>query len=98
MIVAYLGICLGVILAVVYPVLRGVITKAFPGPTASPGFVPPWLKKYLALGALSLIAGLLVLAIWAQANPGVVPSFLTAVLLGFAWESTVEKVIRTPPL
>lgn len=94
---AYLGICLGVILAVVYPVLRGFVTKAFPPATAAPG-LPPWLKKYLALGAFSLLVGLVVLAAWEQVNPGIVPSFLTAVLLGFAWESTIEKLVRTPPI
>ena len=36
---AYLGICLGVVIAVLYPLMRGYITKAFPRPSelAAPG-------------------------------------------------------------
>jgi hypothetical protein len=45
MLSAYLGICLGVVIAVLYPVLRGYITKAFPPTTAAPG-IPEPIKKY----------------------------------------------------
>jgi MFS family permease len=91
---AYLGICLGVILAVLYPVLRGYITRAFP-PTAAPG-IPEPVKKYALLGVFSLVVGIIVLAVWSQANPNTTPTFLASVLLGFGWEATFEKLVTTP--
>jgi hypothetical protein len=96
MLSAYLGICLGVVIAVLYPILRGYITKKFPPTTAAPG-IPEPIKKYGALGLFSLIVGLIVLAVWRETNPDTPPpEFLTAVLLGFAWQSTVEKLIAAP--
>lgn len=61
MFLSFLGISLGVLVAVVWPVLRGYVTKEFK-PLAAPG-LPPWLKRYGALFLFSLITGLIALAI-----------------------------------
>jgi hypothetical protein len=86
---AYIWVVIGVIVAVIFPVLRGFIRGAFP-PTAAVG-VPPWVKKYGALLIFSLIAALICLAIWKQGNPTLTLEWYTAFLLGFGWESAIEK-------
>jgi hypothetical protein len=79
----------GVIVAVVLPVIMGFIRREFP-PTA--GATPPWVKKYGGLLLFALLTGLVVLAAYRSQHPtGAIPWF-TAFLLGFAWESTLEKL------
>jgi hypothetical protein len=85
----YGWVSLGVLIAVIFPVLSGFIRKEFP-PTAAVG-LPPWLKKYGALLIFSLVAALICLAIWKAGNPDKGIEWFTAFLLGFAWESTIEK-------
>jgi predicted lysophospholipase L1 biosynthesis ABC-type transport system permease subunit len=92
---AYFGIALGVCIAIVYPVLRGFVTKQFP-PTAAPG-LPPWVKKYSALLVFSLLTALIILATYKSANPHKDISFFAALGLGFGWESSIEKVFTTKP-
>lgn len=95
MVKAYLAISLGVLVAVLWPILRGFITKEFK-PLAAPG-LPPWLKKYGALLIFSMATGLIALAIWDSANPDAeAPRFLVAFLIGFGWEAAIEKFINKP--
>jgi predicted Na+-dependent transporter len=91
---AYLGIALGVLVAIVYPVLRGFVTKEFQ-PTAAPG-LPPWVKKYGGLLLFSLVTALIVLAVYNSQNSGTDLTFLKAFLLGIGWEAIVEKAYRKP--
>ena len=53
----YWTIALGVFLAVLYPVLLGLVRKAFP-PTGAPG-LPPWVTKYGLLLIFSLVTAFL---------------------------------------
>ncbi len=87
----FLTVALGVFVAVLYPVLYGYIKNEFP-PRGKPG-LPPWLKKYAALFAFSLVTALIVLAAYKSTNPGTQIGFWAALLMGFGWEATVEKLI-----
>jgi len=89
---AVLSIALGVVIAVVYPILMGYVRGVF---TATAG-MPPWFKKYSALLVFSLLTGLIVLAIYEQTNPGQEVSFLGGLLLGFGYESSLEKLVVKP--
>src|SRR5690348_4523560 len=91
---AYLGIALGVLIAVVYPLLKGYIQKQY-GPTAKPG-LPPWIVKYAALFAFCLLSALIVLAAFRAAKPDTSISFWVALVMGFGYESSVEKFFAKP--
>jgi len=93
-ILSFIGIALGVLVAVVYPILKGYIQKQFP-PLAAPGF-PPWVKKYAALTIFCLLTALIVLAVYRAANPDTHITFWVALVMGFGWESSVEKVFAKP--
>jgi hypothetical protein len=93
--IAYLFVVSGVAVAVLMPVLAAKIRKEFP-PTGAIG-LPPWLKRYLLLLVFSLIVGVASLAIWKSLNPhGELPWF-TAFLVGFGWESALEKFLHPKP-
>ncbi|MEV0449233.1 hypothetical protein [Streptomyces sp. NPDC050600] len=85
----YLLIAAGVIIGVVFPVIRGFIMQEFP-PTGAPG-LPPWVKKYGALLIFSLITAVIVLAIYRSAEPEKDIAWYAALILGFSWESVMEK-------
>lgn len=89
---AYLWITAGVIVAVIFPVLRALVTREF-GTTQGDG-LPPWAKRYLILFGFSLVTALICLAIWDAQNTTGTLAWYTAFLLGFGWESTVEKFFR----
>src|SRR4051812_36414877 len=91
---AFLGIAAGVLVAVVYPVLKGYIQKEFV-PTAALR-LPPWVKRYAALFLFCLTTALVVLAVYRSTNPDTDISFWTALVMGFGWESSVEKVFAKP--
>jgi hypothetical protein len=89
---AYLWITAGVVVAVIFPVLRALVTQEF-GTAQGPG-LPPWVKRYLILFGFSLVTALICLAIWDSQNPTGTLAWYTAFLLGFGWESAVEKFLR----
>ncbi len=89
---AYLWIVLGVIVAVVLPVLMASVRKEFPRAKA-PG-MPPWLKRYLILGVFSLVVGVATLAIWRAVNPDALFTWHNMFLVGFGWESAIEKFLH----
>jgi hypothetical protein len=92
---AYLAISFGVVVAIIYPLLRAYVTNEFPPGTA--GKWPPWVLRYGGLLLFSLITGLIALAVWDSANPDASPpAFLAAFLIGFGWEATVEKLLKPP--
>ena len=85
---AFLLVSVGVLVAVIFPVVRGFIKKEFP-PTA--GAMPPWVRKYGGLFIFSLITALIVFAIFKSQTPEGELTWYAAFLLGFAWEATIEK-------
>jgi hypothetical protein len=88
---AYMWVVLGVIVAVILPVLAAYIKKQFPTTKAD---LPPWLKRYGALLIFSMIVALVSLAIWKGQNPTTHPTWFTAFLIGFGWESAIEKFLN----
>src|SRR5690242_5599174 len=92
---AYLFVVLGVAAAVLMPVLSALIRSEFP-PTGA-GALPPWVKRYLALFVFSLVVGLVSLAIWRSVNPQGELHWFTALLIGFGWESALEKFLHPKP-
>jgi hypothetical protein len=93
---AYLWIGLGVFVGVIYPVLLGFIKKEFPAGVAGGG-MPPWLKRYGGLFLFCLLTALIVLAVWKSNNPDAQLDWVKAFLLGFGWESIVEKSLGRQP-
>jgi len=92
---AYGFVVLGVAVAVLLPILAAYVRREFP-PTGTTG-VPPWLKRYGVLLVFSLVVGLVSLAIWKSQNPQVVPHWFTSLLIGFGWESALEKLFHPRP-
>lgn len=88
-------VSVGVIVAVIFPVLSGFVRKEFK-PTAAVG-LPPWAKKYGALLLFSLITALICLAGWRSTHPNDTLHWFTAFLLGFGWESAIEKLQKKTP-
>ena len=79
----YLIVVGGVLLSIVLPILRKLLPKP---PTA---FAEFWhgVGQYIVVGIFSLAAAILVLAI----KGNVVLDWPTALLLGYAWDSTLQK-------
>lgn len=90
----FLGIALGVLVAVLYPLLKGYVQKDF-GPTAAPG-LPPWVVKYARLFLFCLVTAVIVMAGFRALQPDVRISFWAALLMGFGYEASVEKVLARP--
>jgi predicted Na+-dependent transporter len=91
---AFWSIALGVLVAVVYPVLLGFVREAFP-PSAAGG-LPPWVKKYGGLLLFSLVTAFIVLGVFRTRYPDVTLTFWPAFFLGFGWESSIEKLLAPP--
>jgi hypothetical protein len=79
---AYLLVSLGIAVSIVLPVLRALVPLPPPlNPAVAAG-------PYLAVGAVSLLTAVLILAF----NDGQFSSPYTAILAGYAWDSTLQKV------
>jgi Na+/melibiose symporter-like transporter len=85
---AYFYIGLGVLVAVLYPVIVGWFRREF---RFTKG-IPPWLVKYVALLVFCAFTAFVVLVIYRANHPDTELRFYTAVMLGFGWESSVEKI------
>ncbi len=92
---AYFCVVAGVVVAVILPSMKAYIGEEFPQ-VAGPR-IPPWVKRYIVLGVFGLIVGGLSLAIWKSMNRTEELSWFTAFLLGFGWESALEKFWRPKP-
>jgi hypothetical protein len=87
---AFVGLAIGVVVAVAYPVLRGFIRKEFP-PVAGTR-MPPWVRRYGGLLLFSLVTAFVLLAIYRSTNPTTELGFWPAVVMGFGWEAIIEKL------
>lgn len=92
---AFLWIMAGVACAVLLPFLANLIRKEFP-PTAGVG-LPPWVRRYLLLLVFSAVVATVTGFMWESQHPGAFLDRATAFLLGFGWESTLEKFLRPKP-
>ncbi|GAA1695693.1 hypothetical protein GCM10009745_46900 [Kribbella yunnanensis] len=88
----YLGIALGVLAAILYTFLKGYIQKDF-GATAG---LPPWVPKYVRLFLFCLVTALVLLAIVRSLKPDLQLTFWQALLAGFGYEATIEKLKSRP--
>jgi hypothetical protein len=90
-IAAYFYIGLGVLIAVLYPIIVGWFKGVFP---ITKGAIPAWVKKYAALLVFCAVTSFIVLVIYRASHPDAQLPFYTAVMLGFGWESSVEKIFK----
>jgi hypothetical protein len=79
---AYLLVSIGIAISIILPILRALI----PVPPPLVPVVP--VRPYLAVGAVSLLTALLIVAL----NDGQFSSPYAALLAGYAWDSTLQKV------
>jgi hypothetical protein len=93
---AYVWVVVGVIAAVVLPVLSAYIRKEFPAHQGA-ALLPAWLVRYVLLLLFGLIAGVAAFAIWRAANPDTALHWFTAFLIGFGAESALEKFLHPKP-
>lgn len=89
----YLWVVLGIVVAVLLPVVKAFVTREF-RTTAAVG-LPPWARKYGGLLLFAILTALPLLALYRTQNPTDELMWYTAFLVGFAWESTLEK-LSTP--
>ena len=89
----YFWICVGVIVAVVWPILKA---KAHKFLQVGGVGMPAWLKPYLILLAFAAVTGIVIFAYWRSQHPTDTLEWYGAFLLGFAWEATFEKITTTP--
>lgn len=83
------GFCvLGIVMSVLLPLLR----KMLPAPGGNGAIESVWtvVKPYLAIGVFSLLVGVLIVAFGGDAVKKW--SWQTAVLAGYAWDSTLQKL------
>jgi branched-subunit amino acid transport protein len=84
------GLVAGILIAVLYPVIRGYIKKEFPVGVAGVK-LPPWVKRYLALFAFALLTSFIILVVY-KSSDRELPDFWKSTVLGFGWEAIIEKV------
>jgi hypothetical protein len=85
----------GVVVGVIFPVASGLIWYEFKT-TAVIG-LPPWIKKFGTLLLFSLITALICIMGWRATHPVDNLPWFTAFLLGFGWESAIEKLHKPDP-
>ena len=86
-VVEWLVICIGVLVSVVLPPLTAYVRSVFQPTAASIHF-----KKYGALLLFSALTSALVLAFFRAARPDDEIAWYAALLAGYAWEATLEKI------
>lgn len=87
----YLLVVAGIVVSVIYPILRQALPKPKAGTAGVGGLLPRiWgaTKPYLATLLFALITAPLIMAFLGEK----LESWQTALLAGFAWEATIEKV------
>jgi hypothetical protein len=88
---AYLLIVGGIVISVLYPILRQALPAPSGGVAGMSGFLPrAWhaARPYVVLLLFAAITAPLVMAFLGDK----VDSWPAALLAGFAWEATIEKV------
>jgi hypothetical protein len=93
---AYLWMSFGVLVAIIFPILRALVTP--PPRAVDISGLPPWVKKYALLLIFCAVTGVILLAIYLAGDPKALEKLMwyTAFLFGFSWESGIEKVTTKP--
>jgi len=89
--VDWLWICGGVGISILLPVLSAYVKSAFSATAATVDF-----KKYGILALFSALTALIVLALYRAVEPDEQITALAALLLGYGWEATLEKLGVAP--
>lgn len=87
----YLITVAGIVISVIYPILRQALPKPKAGVAGVPGFLPRvWnvAKPYIVTLILAFVTAPLIMAFMGDK----LDSWPAALLAGFAWEATIEKV------
>jgi hypothetical protein len=95
---AILLIALGVVIALVWPVLYNAVRKVFPK-TAAGGLSQPLKDALVKTGIVSAFALVTAIAIYAvakSADDDLALQWFQALVAGFAWEATLEKTFLSP--
>ncbi len=83
----YLYVSLGIVISVILPLIRALLPK----PPAALLGTSWWdsIRPYVATGAFSLVAALLIVAAMGK----LLDSWSTALIAGYTWDSTLQKVM-----
>ncbi len=90
----YLWCCAGIVVSVLLPVIWVAVRKAFPAPASTAAVRVdvqkywPTVRPYLLLGVASAMTALIV--VFALGDQLATPQ--AAVLAGYAWDSTLQKL------
>lgn len=88
----YLWVALGIVLSIVIPILRPLLpTPLTPGAEARSGRLWEYARPFLIVGAFSLLVAILIVAF---AKESIDDKWGLAVLAGYAWDSTLQKLTR----
>jgi MFS family permease len=84
----YLLVVLGILISIVLPMLRRLLPETGVALTLTTFWQA--IKPYVGIGAVSIVAAVLVLAFAGEAAKSW--SWQSALLAGYAWDSTLQKV------
>lgn len=88
----YLIVALGIMISVLLPILRQFLPRPpIVGGVAAVDQTKTIAKQYLALGVVSLLTALLIMAF----ASGSLDTWKAALLAGYAWDSTLQKIGRS---
>jgi hypothetical protein len=86
----YLLVAVGIVISVVLPILRQYFPKATNPAVAEESKMWPIAKPYVALGIGSLLTSILIMAFAGDS----LNSWKAALLAGYAWDSTLQKIVK----
>jgi hypothetical protein len=86
--VAWIWMCVGVLVSVALPPLSSYVRSQFGATTAA----TVNFKKYGALLMFSALTALVILAAYRAAKPNAQVAWYAALLAGYAWAATLEKL------
>jgi hypothetical protein len=87
----YLYVVLGILISVILPLLRKKLPGLF-GITSllSPDLIAASTNVYIVVGLFSLLTAVLIVALGGSATSSW--EWFTAILAGYAWDSTLQKI------
>lgn len=84
--IIYLSVAGGIVISVLLPLIRALLPK--PPKALAGGTWWPRIRPYVATGIFSLIVAMLIVAAMGKS----LDSWSTALIAGYAWDSTLQKL------